>query len=691
MTSFETTSSLAARGGNGHGMARGLLSKISALAVAFAAWSSPGLAEADEVYGTRSNLLEETAHTIGLTMHYDHAQLVVRRTVHNDGDRHDQAVFIIDVPSGGVAAGLRTLGLHHGRPRWFDGELLEAELAAARYRELTGIGGYHPKDPALLSWFSQHQLGLQVFPVDPGGPKTIEYTLHLPTTYGEGRHRVLLPELGTALRPAEVVLQAAHRLDQLFVDDVPVGHGKPLTLDHPVEIALARRDAPRLDGRLASIPVGEDRVLVQYQMSAAAKLSQVPVDARVVVLIDTSRSLSEGSVKASIAAARAYLHHFSDPSLRTRAEVVTFAREPSRRFDAMVEVERVLADLETLHPKRANGSNVDDALARAVAILGDAPRHAARRIVLFTDTLTRSTIEPALLRTLAARSGAIVHIVTVHGAQYPALDRSDAHSWADVARSTGGVVWWGRATEDPDARDAMQQTFEELARPLRIDNLEVHVAGIPVDAGPSSGTLDEGEALSDLLISTQRARHLKLEGELWSRPIREVVTPSAKHGKLWAGLVFGTDLLYALEEPEMMRLAMHGGVVSPVTSYLAIEPGVRPSTEGLDWGTMGLGTASLGGRGGGGGGTGGGIGSRSDPSRWLQAELRGALERCGVPMARATATLETTRAEIADVGAMTVEGADATTHDCVRDEVWEIELPREFRTPFARWTVQSRS
>ena len=33
--------------------------------------------------------------------------------------------------------------------------------------ELTGVGGYYPKDPALLSWRSQSQLALQVFPVAP--------------------------------------------------------------------------------------------------------------------------------------------------------------------------------------------------------------------------------------------------------------------------------------------------------------------------------------------------------------------------------------------------------------------------------------------------------------------------------------------------------------------------------------------
>jgi hypothetical protein len=651
----------------------------------------PGMATADEVAGTRSHLVEEREHAIDLAMDYDHAQLVVRRTVYNGGERHDQAVFWIDLPEGAVAAGLRTLGSKNGRPHWFDGKLLEAEAAAARYRELTGIGGYYPKDPALLSWRSQRHLALQVFPVEPRGPKTIEYTLHLPTEYVGGRYRVSLPAIGTDRRRAEAVLRPAHRLDQVFVNDEAVGRGKRVVLDQPIEVAVARRDAPRLEGRLASFPFDDDRVLVQYEMQASARLSQIPTNARIVVLLDTSRSLPEEHVKASIAAARAYLHHFSARALRARAEVVTFARTPARRFDAMVDADRVLADLETFEPTRENGSHVDRALEQASAILADAPRGSHRRIVLFTDTLTRSSLQPARLRALATRSGAILHVVSTSATSQPVLERDDAHAWASVTRATGGVVWTAAASEDASARAEMHATFEELARPVRIDGLTVHVAGLPADRAPSQITLDEGEGFGDLLIAGQNARYLAVEGELWSRPIREVVTPSGAHAKLWAGLVFGTDLLDELSEPEMMRLAMHGRVVSPVTSYLAIEPGVRPSTEGLDW------------NGGTGSGFGVGFGRRGarvrngrlpstfDPERWLQARLRDALDRCGAAQAKATTQLETTRAEIADVTSLSVERADAVTHDCVREEIWGFELPSEFSRPFATWTVRSRA
>ena len=41
--------------------------------------------------------------------------------------------------------GLRTLALKNGKPHWYAGELMEAEAAAAKYQELTGIGGGLPQ------------------------------------------------------------------------------------------------------------------------------------------------------------------------------------------------------------------------------------------------------------------------------------------------------------------------------------------------------------------------------------------------------------------------------------------------------------------------------------------------------------------------------------------------------------------
>src|SRR5690242_17650023 len=66
---------------------------------------------ADELQGTRSEKVLETSHRIELRLDRGHAELVVRRTIHNGGARHDQATYMLDIPTGAVATGLATLGV----------------------------------------------------------------------------------------------------------------------------------------------------------------------------------------------------------------------------------------------------------------------------------------------------------------------------------------------------------------------------------------------------------------------------------------------------------------------------------------------------------------------------------------------------------------------------------------------------
>ena len=60
----------------------------------------------------------------------------------------------------------------------------------------------------------------------------------------------------------------------------------------------------------------------------------------------------------------------------------------------------------------------------------------------------------------------------------------------------------------------------------------------------------------------------------------------ADAAKRWAALVFGSHLLSTLSEDEMMVLARHGGAVSPVTSYLAIEPDKPGGYGGKAWNVL---------------------------------------------------------------------------------------------------------
>ncbi len=644
-----------------------------ALALASTLATVPSLA--DTVEGTRFDI-QEKAHLIEARLEHGHATLVVTRTVENDGPKSDQALFHIDLPKGAVATRLRTAGTGpNGETVWFEGELMEAEAAAQKYKELTGIGGYYPKDPALLSWRSQTHLALQVFPVPAHSKKTIEYTLRVPLSYDAGVYKLVLPPIGTGDLPAKVKLSAASPNDAIEVNGVGVGPTTAITASRELEITLTPRAAAPIEGALASFGFGEKRALVHGRIAAAPRISQVPAQASIVVLIDGSRSM-ESELGPEIVALRAYLSHFKNADV----EVLTFDRAVHSPFGGPLPVKNVVAKLVDYQPTAANGSAIDAALARADEHLArsSAP---AKRIVLLTDLRTRTSLTPEKFAARPLVSGAVVHLasVTSGGAS---LVRDDESPWAKLPRRTGGLYWKAEASSvDAQAREV----FEEWARPKRISKLVVK--GLPEDIFPEE--LKEGEGIEHLGIAAKPAAQLAIEGELWSRTFHWSTSPSFDETRRWAGLVFGSELLHELSETEQMTLALHGRAVSPVTSYLAIEPGVRPSTEGLTPDEVGLGGIGTIGHG---YGTGSGrlFGAGRAPidrQAFLDKALGAALATCGAKDEHARAVIESTLVEIVDVKEVVLTQRNAKVESCVTEELWKVLLPRGFEEEHMTWTA----
>jgi hypothetical protein len=651
---------------------------------------------ADSLAGTRSDQVHERAHVIELRLEPGHAEMTVRRTIENKGPRNDQAVYALNLPAGGVATGLRTLGVVNGEHQWFSAELMEREEAAKRYRELTGFGMAIPKDPALLYWVGLNRVGLQVFPVAPGGLKTVEYTVKLPTWYEDGRDVVTIPS-SLALDDVvpEIVVSSKDPQDRIFTDAIsslrfcstcdlasvnrPLAQGARLQLwGGDIHFALEHVNAPRIGGRLAAIPIHQGRALSHFRVELPRRLSQVPRGARVVVLIDASRSMAD-DVGAEIAATRAYLAHFVDAEV----EIVPFDRAPHPKYGAFTPAAAVLGDLKTWQPSTKNGSNLDDALTKADALLRSAPPGAARRVVLFSDLRTRSTLTPALVKGKLAASGALLHVVDIHegGAS---LMRDDDGDWASVPRATGGLLWSGAASLS-DATHS-RDVFEELARPKRVDRLRFVAGGWPADMLEASApaSLEEGESWEDTRLSDVGLRSLDVVGEIWSSPVKQSLLPDAAEAKHWAALFFGSPDLFELEDAEMMTLARLGGAVTPVTSYLASEPGVRPSYDGLLEGEgVGLGE--------GGGGEGYGVGHGRvgtaggfDAEAWLENALAKEWDRCGGKSQSLTLTIETTSDEIVDARA----SASDPVAKCIVEATWSLDLPKGFNSSFATYALK---
>jgi hypothetical protein len=657
----------------------------SAVAIAL---TLAGPAAADHFHGTRSELLVEVGHSVSATLHRGWAELRVRRTVHNGGRQHDQAVFMIDLPDGAVATRLATLGALGGRPHWFEGELMEAEAAAEKYRELTGLGAYYPKDPALLSWRSQDALVLQVFPCPPKQDKSVEYSLLLPTRYSRGAHRLRLPGMGTHGLPATISLGHGDRRDRLQIANRIASGGTQLrtALGSEVEIGLVPAQTQPLAGELAVVPFTDTRVLTRFAVHAAPRISRAPTGAFVVIAIDASRSIRSSVLQAQKAAAAAYLSHLPD----ARVEVITFDREAHRRYGAFVPAPRAGSELTTRMIEQKNGSAVDLALHEADRLLASAPAGRPRRLLLMTDTLVRSALRPERLKSALGKSGAIAHIVALHEGA-PSLRRDDDHSWAIAPRATGGLFWQAAANASGREQKELRELVEEWVRPLRIHHLRLYSPDIAVGLHDSpEERLDEGEGIEQTFIASRSVSWIRVEGEVWSKRIEHVIQPDPAAAKRWAALVFGSELFSELKEPEMMTLAMRGGAVSPVTSYLAIEPGVRPSTEGLDWGGSGQGFGSARG-----GMLSVRMGSTSvsrrvtiDREGFLQNALARSWRACGGVKGTASVSFETTYDEVVDVTSVSVGASkDPLLERCLSEAAWELALSAEFDEEWNVWSI----
>jgi len=216
----------------------------------------PNVATADALHATRGQGLFEVSHTVDIRIDDGVAIYKVRRQFANPGKTSDEAGLAIDLPYGAAATGLRI----RARDTWYDGELMEAEKAAALYHELTGLGAYRPKDPALLQWQWADKLYLQIFPVLPGHVSTVEYTLTVPTRYTNGHYFVSYPRVA-----------AAH-------SEGTDGDGKTLKLSTPivtVHAAWATAATPiSLDGQRIAV----DTPVVLAAPERAAWADQVALD-----------------------------------------------------------------------------------------------------------------------------------------------------------------------------------------------------------------------------------------------------------------------------------------------------------------------------------------------------------------------------------------------------------------------------
>ncbi len=771
-------------------------------AITVAALWAASSAYGDALHATREQPLVEVSHTVDVTLADGVATYRVRRVFANSGTQAEEARLMIDLPFGAAATGLRI----RAHSTWYDAELMEREQAAALYHELTGLGAYKPKDPALLQWMWADKLSLQVFPVMPGGASTVEYTLTVPTRYENGRYWLSYPRVSTAgsgegdregtthvlatpvvtvhadgamidghatkrdtpvmltppvhhdweddpsasfvasslVVPANSHTTGAFTSAKITVDirhtyksdlrvelmtpagiKIPIHEGtggggndirgtfevklpeathgngtwRLVVSDHAAldtgtldawSLALggetrAAKDlpifipdapesgadagvapisiaAPAIDtwqARLGKVVASSEHAFGRLEVDVAPQLRPLPRRAQVVLVVDASYSQGKEGLAAQLAIAHAYLSHIPDAEV----EVVAYRRRAQRVFGAFVRAKDFDAALAKHPIALGNGSALDEGEKLAGDLL--ATRRGPRRVVMTTDELLRTSLADPAAGLAAMPADAIVHVV------HPILDdddqlsltRDDTDPLAPLATKHHGIFSELRGLPARKAQ-ALASTVLELVRPTRIDHLTI--TGLKVD----DTQLAEGAGIRVMILDHTAPEKVTLAGELWSDPVRKDVTVGPAFSVHSAAFVFGEGGFDDLSAAEQMKVAMMGRAVSPVTSYVAFEPGTRPSSVGLDEGAIGMGRMGSIGHG---SGMGAGYGTlRHKPDLKSLVDISACVR--GAPAGWHVALdVETTRDEVVDVA-----GASDATGTCIAEAVWATRLTSEY-------------
>jgi subtilisin-like proprotein convertase family protein len=458
----------------------------------------------------------------------------------------------------------------------------------------------------------------------------------------------------------------------------------PATSGHAIAIAAPSFSGEALRARLGRVDLVAGKHFLRLELDVAPRLRSVPRQLAVVFVLDLSLSMSEERVDAQIEVMRAYLRN----APHARVQVIAFHRQaraltdrfvPARELGAVIARVRAAGGLQ-----RGNGSALDAGLGLAARRLRGVS--GTRRIVAMSDTLLRPSWNQSLGRAALAAlpRPAVVHIVVPGRTGAPDLERMDDHELAAVVRPTGGLVF-ALEGANPERRRQLTRTALGLVRPVQIDYVALSPNALNVALDLPS-ILKEGQGVRELIQLKSAPVELVLRGQIWAESFRQVIRPNPAFARTAAAFVFSHDVYDDLSDEEQLRIAMFGRAVSPVTAYLAIEPGVRPSTAGIEREVEGTGGYG-GGRGSGRGRGGGGV--RQQPTLDWRRLFAAAVRRCENQFGAqgswsAQLRIDTTYREIVDVALTSAADKMGT---CLAEEAWTVQLPEFDAAERDRFTV----
>lgn len=533
------------------------------------------------------------------------ASTEIDEVLRNEGGADAEAVWLLPLPQDAVADGFTmTVG-----DREVQGEVLDARRAQEVYESIVR----RRRDPGLLEYFGEGCLRARVFPIPARGEVTIKVRFrHVLAQHG-GMHEWRFPLRAFAAsgrRPErvslDVELSASTDLKNVFAP----GSG--------LQVVRRGERGARISAEWRTAADVPDRdLLVLYSLSEAefglnvlgyrrapddgycmlllsprrTDANAKPLPRTIQFVLDTSGSMAGRKIEQARNAVRWFLQSLAP---HDRFNVVPFATEAEPFFPDLVpaDEERIAAAAAKVKRIEARGgTNIEDALRRALAAAAGDPRDGVLPIVVFvTDgepTVGQTDREKLLALAAELNRGKARLFVLGVG------DDLDTKLLDRLADDNGGARDYVRQDEDIEVKTS--DLFTKLSRPVLTD-LALEVDGVALrDQQPRR--LPDLFAGSQLVVLARYEgsgrKTLRLRGSIGSERVSyeyEAHFPEhdTVHGfvpTLWAQRKVAT-LLDAIRlhgrkgelVEEVRRLAKEFGLVTPFTSHLIVEEGERLSS-----------------------------------------------------------------------------------------------------------------
>ncbi|HZH16791.1 MAG TPA: VWA domain-containing protein [Archangium sp.] len=628
------------------------------------AWA-PGLAVAEEPSfcedKARGNRGHEVEHRVEARPEGDRVHFTVHRTFHNPGPRYTEWEALLALPRGGTVHGFAL----ESQGQWTEGLLLESSQAERRYEALRRKGPATPRPVALLSSEMGASARLLLWNLPPRASVTVRYEVRARLAYAHGRRSFTYPLPGCEQDPRPALTVAPPSPGE----ELRIEQRDPEPWDSVLEASWKAGNSKGLDARVGLAPWGTGSL--GFLQVRAERLSEVPVRARVVFVVDASHSVGPRGISRQLALAREYLQLLPDAT----AEVVVFRRSAERLFGRFIpasEWKTALASLPAARLAPGNGSHLDEGLKLAQQVLAEGSGPA--RVLALTDGRLRRAFEPVPPAPTTSAPDAAVHLGWISSHRTGNATPHEKLSGPLVRESCGMQL------------PAWSGTLEPLVRPLRWE--QVHLQDGQGARLKELPALQEGEGFQLWLPSPQTPlSQLVLHGQRWgcatSTPVEVDPSLSADLGRnAWATLRAepwkkNEDELPPTKAVEL--LSKHGDWLSNTRSFLAVPSGAGASTartHALPDGVMG-GVA--------GGVTGGTIlcplasqrpcETPPEHQEALEEVLQSPFSACleGGKNPSLQLHIEATGEEIVDVEVTGV--ASEAQASCVREATWALRLP----------------